>query len=579
MDRPALIEDERSLRSACERLAARPILACDLETTGLDPHRDTVLLIQLGDGRLQVAVDARKVTDLSPLRQVLERPGLTVFHNAQFDLKFLKGLGLEVRRPQDTMLLEILLAGGRRVGARTLKASCDRRVGVSLDKAERATFVGFEGTLTESQIAYAIDDVIATWHLFLAQVPEIERAGMREVARIEGAAVDAFAELEWRGIYLDRAAWEAVLAEAETARDAARKKLERALLPVVGGDLFGNVHVNYESEEALREVFERLGYPDLPNLTRATLSRLDHPVAAALLEYRKHQQVLSRYGEGFLSHIHPVTGRVHARFRQIGASTGRASCEAPNLQNIQSGDAFRRAFCAPPGRKIVTADYAGAELRIIAEMSGDPVFLETFERGGDLHAIVASQIFHTEVSKTVRPELRARAKAINFGLAYGMGAGGLAAETGLPRAEAERLLETYFRTYPRIRAFFEDLAQTGLERGYAVTLAGRRLYLEESDDPQRRAHLERVAKNMPIQGSSADIVKLAMARATRRMREEGLDAFIVNTVHDELVFEVSEGDAARAAEVLEAEMVAAGQAFLHRVPTVVDVHVGDHWAK
>ena len=151
MPAPKTIEDATELARVCERLAQHPILACDLETTGLDPHQDTVLLVQLGDDRMQVAIDVRKVTDLGPLRQVLERPGLTVFHNAQFDLKFLKALGLEVRRPQDTMLLEILLAGGRRVGARTLKASCERRVGLSLDKGQRASFFGFTGTLTEGQ--------------------------------------------------------------------------------------------------------------------------------------------------------------------------------------------------------------------------------------------------------------------------------------------------------------------------------------------------------------------------------------------------------------------------------------------
>ncbi len=574
-----MIQDDAALREAVRRLEGRPVLACDLETTGLDPHRDKTLLIQIGDDRLRVAVDARQISDLSPLKAVLERPGITVFHNAQFDLKFLKKLGLEVSRPQDTMLLEMLIAGGRKIGPRTLKASAERRVGISLDKAERTTFVGFEGTLTESQIEYALDDVLATWHLFVAQAPEIERAGLSRVAQIEGAAVDAFAELEWRGINLDRVAWEAILAGAGAARDAARKDLEKALLPVVGGDLFGNVQVNYESETELRDVFARLGYEELPDLSKKTLSRVDHPVARGLLAWRAQQKILSAYGEGFLAHIHPVTGRIHPRFRQIGASTGRASCQDPNLQNIQHGDAFRAAFAAPAGRRMVTADYATCELRILAEMSGDPVFVKTFADGGDLHAIVASRLFGKPVSKTENPELRARTKAINFGLVYGMGAAGLAGQLEIPVPEAEKLLEQYFKTYPKIRAFLEETAEAGLGRGYAVTLAGRRLYLDGTDDPERRSSLSRVARNMPIQGTSADITKLAMARAARAFRREGLDAFLVNSVHDELVVEAAEGDAEAAAEVLRREMVAAGDAFLASVPTVVDVTVADHWAK
>lgn len=574
-----VIKDAEALAEAVRRLEERPILACDLETTGLDPHRDQTLLIQIGDDRLQVAVDVREVEDLTPLKRVFQRPGLTVFHNAQFDLKFLKLLGLEVARPQDTMLLEILLAGGRKIGARTLKASCERRVGVSLDKAERTTFVGFEGTLTENQITYALDDVLATWHLFVAQAPEIERQGLGRVAQIEGAAVDAFAELELRGMNLDRAAWEAVLAEAQAAKEQARKALEQALKPVVGADLFGNVQVNYESEQELRDVFARLGYPDLPDLGKKTLSRLDHPVARGLLEWREHQKILSTYGEGFLSHLHPVTGRIHARFKQIGASTGRTACEAPNLQNIKSGDRFRAAFRAPPGRRIVTADYSACELRILAEVSGDPVFVRTFAEGGDLHAIVATKMFGKEVSKTEHPELRSRAKAISFGLVYGMGAGGLAAQLDCPVSEAETLLDQYFRTYPKIRTWLERTAEAGMKRGWAETLAGRRLYLEETDDPERKSQLSRIARNMPIQGTSADITKLAMARVVRAFRQEGLDAFLVNSVHDELVVEVAEGDAEAAAEVLRREMVAAGAAFLKKVPMEVDVHVGEHWSK
>jgi DNA polymerase I len=574
-----VVRDEAGLHEAVRRLVERPILACDLETTGLDPHRDTVLLVQLGDDRLQVAVDARALEDLSPLRAVLERQGLTVFHNAQFDLKFLKGLGLEVSRPQDTMLLEILLAGGRKVGPRTLKACCERRVGLTLDKAERTSFMNYEGALTDAQIAYGLADVLATFHLFLAQSAAIEAAGLARVAQIEGAATDAFADLEYRGFHLDRPAWEAVLGEARAARDEARKALQDAAAPVAPPDLFGHVDVNFDSESDVRDVFTRLGYDALPDLTKATLARVDHPFAEALLAYREHQHVLSSYGEGFLSHLHPVTGRLHPRFKQIGASTGRSACEAPNLQSIRRGDRFRRAFKAPAGRCMVTADYATAELRILAELSGDPVFVKTFEEGGDLHAIVAEAMFKKTVSKTENPALRERAKAINFGLCYGMGAAGLARQLDCPVEEAEALLARWFATYPKVRTWLEETSEAALAEGRCQTLAGRRLHLEGADDPERRAQLIRQAKNMPIQGTSADILKLAMARLVRALRRESLDAFLVNCVHDELVVEASADDGDRVAEVMRREMVAAGEAFLRRVPTVVDVQVGDHWAK
>ncbi len=574
-----VVRDEAGLREAVRRLENRPILACDLETTGLDPHRDTVLLVLIGDARLQVAVDARAFDDLRLLKPVLEREGLTVFHNAQFDLKFLKSLNLEVSRPQDTMVLEILLAGGRRVGPRTLKACCERRVGLSLDKAERTSFMNYEGELTDAQITYGLADVLATYHLFLEQTGAIEDAGLGRVARIEGAATDPFAELEYRGIHLDRSSWERLLEEARGAREATLQALRAAVRPVVNPDLFGHVSVNFDSESDLRDLFGRLGYEDLPDLTKATLSRLDHPLATALVEYRVHQKVLSSYGDEFLSHIHPVTGRLHPRFKQLGAATGRCSCEGPNLQSIQGGDRFRGAFSAPNGRMMVTADYSGCELRILAELSKDPAFLRVFQEGGDLHSLVASSMFGKQVSKTENPDLRSRAKAINFGLCYGMGAAGLARQISSSVEEAEDLLDRYFSEYPKVKQWLDMSADVAIGRGYCETMAGRRLYLDDMGDPERRQQIIRQAKNMPIQGTSADITKLAMARVARALRSRGKDAFLVNCVHDELVVETSESDADEVARLVRKEMVSAGEVFLKEVPTVVDVQVARHWAK
>ncbi len=575
----SVIRDESGLKEVVGRLMDRPILACDLETTGLDPHRDTVLLVQLGDDRLQVAIDARALPDLSPLKDVLERDGLTVFHNAQFDLKFLKTLGLEVSRPQDTMILEILLAGGRKVGPRTLKACCERRVGLSLDKAERTSFMNYEGALTDAQIAYGLADVLATYHLFLQQGSKIQASGLSRVAQIEGAATDAFAELEYRGFNLDRDAWLELIEETRIGKKRALEKLRGAVASVVVPDLFGHVDVDFDSEPDVRDLFARLGHEYLPDLTRRSLSRLDHPFASALLEYRDHQQLLSAYGEGFLSHIHPVTGRLHPRFKQLGASTGRCACEAPNLQSIRSEARFRYAFRAPAGRLLVTADYSACELRILAELSSDPRFLKAFDDDSDLHSIVAASMFDKPVSKTVNEDLRERAKAISFGLCYGMGAGGLARQLDVSTEEAERLLTRYFETYPRVRAWLEESATASLAQGYCETLAGRRLYLDGAEDPERRPQLTRQAKNMPIQGTSADITKLAMARLTRALRREGLDAFLVNCVHDELVVECKESEAEAVATLVKKEMVAAGEVFLRKVPTVVDVQVASYWAK
>jgi DNA polymerase-1 len=266
--------------------------------------------------------------------------------------------------------------------------------------------------------------------------------------------------------------------------------------------------------------------------------------------------------------------------KPIGAITGRVASSEPNLQNIPARSSFRGCFRAPPGRVIVTADYSAAELRILAEMSRDPVFLRTFADRGDLHAIVAAQVFGRPVSKTENPELRARAKAINFGLAYGMGAQGLAAQIGASVDEAERLLERYFRAFPAIRGHLERSARDALERGFAETLAGRRFWFQDqlTDGVDEGTRL-RVAKNMPIQGTNADMTKLAMGRIARAVAQDGLDAAIVNMVHDELVLECEASVKDRVVAVVEREMIAAGAELLPNVPIEVETHVGEAWLK
>jgi DNA polymerase I len=230
---------------------------------------------------------------------------------------------------------------------------------------------------------------------------------------------------------------------------------------------------------------------------------------------------------------------------------------------------------------MVTADYSGCELRILAEASGDPGFVQTFRQGGDLHSIVASEIFNVPVSKEVNSSLRERAKAINFGLAYGMGAGGLAQVTGINIDEAERLLNRYFRAYPGVKDYLESAAASALEQGFAQTLGGRRLFLQVSDaaEDSDQAAVARIAKNMPIQGTNADMLKLAMAEIRRRLLQEGVDGFLVNCVHDELLLESAEGDAWEVAELVREEMKRAGERYITKVPVEVDVMVGDAWQK
>ncbi len=581
MSIPAPIESSADLEHAVTRLAGRGLLALDLETDGLDPHVNRPVLLALGDDRDQLLVDCRKV-GLEPLRSLLEGPVLKVTHNGAFDLSMLRSLGLRVENVLDTMLIEQVIENGRVEGRRALSDLAEKYLGRPLDKSERLGFAGAGGgEFTASQLEYARSDILATYHVLLEQMPAVVERGLESTARLECRAVPVFADLRFDGVFLDRKAWSALIDEARERRDEQRARIDEQLSPVVQTDLFGRVDINLESEQELRRALtDLLGRP-VRDLNKQALRHLGHPVGEVLVSYREMAKIVSAYGDSFLQSIHPRTGRIHADFLQIGAPTGRVACRDPNLQNIPRGSRFRRCFRAPEGRRMITADYSGCELRILAQASEDPAFVNTFRRGGDLHSIVAAEIFGRPVSKDHNPELRDRAKAINFGLAYGMGGGGLAAVTGLALEEAERLLGRYFAAYPKVYEYLEDSARAAIERGWAETLGGRRLFLrigERVEGPDLAA-IARVAKNMPIQGTNADMLKLAMTGIRRRFLDENRKARMVNCVHDEILVEADEDDARDLAEIVREEMVKAGERYISQVPVAVDVSVGDYWQK
>lgn len=408
---------------------------------------------------------------------------------------------------------------------------------------------------------------------------EIELQQQRRVARLECLVLRPFAALEHRGLPIDRDRWRALVEEARVEADAARQAVFAALGDALPRDLFGEPDLSLESETDLRATIERATGQRLPDLGKQALAALGHPVGPALLRYREAHKIVSTYGEAFLSWVHPRTGRLHATFVPLGASTGRVASRDPNLQNLPGDERFHACIRAPEGRVLVTADYATCELRILAEMSGDPRFLAAFEAGEDLHAAVAQTLFGVPVSKQENPQLRQAAKAINFGLVYGMGPAALAASLSKSLAEAEQLLAQYFARFPRIRGHLEESVDAALARGYAETLLGRRLHFppDATSAGAKRGEWSRVAKNMPIQGTSADMTKLAMVRLHERLRADFADAGLVNTIHDELVVECSAADGPAVAAAMREEMSAAHQTLLRRVPAEVETHVGPYW--
>src|SRR5581483_7382608 len=346
---------------------------------------------------------------------------------------------------------------------------------------------------------------------------------------------------------------------------------------------------NLGSPKQIREIlFERQKLPvrkktptGEPSTDEDVLAELaqDHPLPKRILEYRAIAKLKSTYTDKLPKSVNPRTGRVHTSYSQTTAVTGRLASNDPNLQNIPirtaEGRRIREAFVAAPGWKIVSADYSQVELRIMAHLSGDPNLREAFARGDDVHRATAAEVFGVPLDKVSADERRT-AKVINFGLIYGMSSFGVAQNLGIERATAQAYIESYFARYPGVKRYMDSTRELARSQGYVETVFGRRLWLPEirSGSPMRRQAAERAAINAPMQGTAADLIKLAMTQVQGWLDRETLETKLIMQVHDELVLEAPEAELAQVKEKVRALMQ--GVASLE-VPLVVDVGAGSNW--
>jgi len=346
---------------------------------------------------------------------------------------------------------------------------------------------------------------------------------------------------------------------------------------------------NVDSPKQLQAIlFEKLALPVLkktpkgqPSTAEAVLQDLavDYELPRLIMDYRVLAKLKSTYTDKLPLQINQRTGRIHTSYHQAVAATGRLSSSDPNLQNIPirhaEGRRIRQAFVAPPGRKILAADYSQIELRIMAHLSGDQGLTRAFEEDQDIHRATAAEVFGCTLDE-VTGEQRRSAKAINFGLIYGMSAFGLGRQLGISRTLAQEYIDRYFERYPGVHAYMEQTRALAREQGYVETVFGRRLYLPEinAKQPPRRQGAERAAINAPMQGTAADIIKRAMITVDAWLTESALDALLIMQVHDELVFEVAESHVTDLEENVRARMMQAAELT---VPLLVEVGVGANW--
>jgi DNA polymerase-1 len=576
------------LRHTCEEYSKLQAIGLDCETTDLDPYKGELRLIQLAAAADNIKlIDLRNFPepktnpDLDCLRDLLfsNRP-TKVLHNAKFDAKWLRfHIGAELGGVFDTLLGSQIIAAGETDRRHNLADVTQEFLGIELDKSQQVSDWSV-AELSPVQLEYGARDAAIVLPLREKMIERFKQDALLKVAQLEFECVMPVAMLELAGINIDPARWREQLAKVKKDQLIIADELQDLLAGgIMQGSLFGRPEINLDSHTQLTDALKRLGVP-LPETTRNwQLEPLanDYPVVKKLIEYRTVAKAISSYGESFLEYINPKTGRIHADFRQIGAPTGRFSCNNPNVQQVPHGEVYRRCFRAPEGRKLVISDYSQIELRILADFTGDEGFVSAFNSGQDLHKSTAAQIFNTSID-AVTSDQRSFAKRINFGVVYGIGAQRVANLTGISLDEARSLLSRYFQTYPRLDAWLRDAAIRATRERQARTASGRLARFRfDPEDRQAVSLAERNGKNTPIQGSSADILK----RALRLLHEElrGTSACLVNIIHDEIVVETDAADAEKMVEVVERAMCQAGEEYVKKVPVKVESVIADEWLK
>lgn len=388
----------------------------------------------------------------------------------------------------------------------------------------------------------------------------INKLGMAQIAAVECAVIPATLAMEQRGLPFDKTRWQHTLTGVAEECERLKHKLDELLPNDNGFLLFGQDPVDLNNANAVKASLEKLLGTKLKGTSQSSLKDFDHEAVKLVLRYREHARMLSTFGETFLAKID--NDRIKGHFTTISSASGRFACHDVNLLALPGDDAFQACLAPRAPYVIRHFDYGAFELRILAALCGDETLIRIFNDNLDIHAMVAQEIFGMPVSKTENAHLRDQAKVLNFGLIYGMGETALAKQLKISKGDANALLKNYFKRFSRVGQYLTSLEQMAKTKGYVETVLGRRAYLADYDD---EGLVARLARNIPIQGTGADIIKLALCRVWRRLHDEKIDAHVVNLVHDEIVLEAHEDHRARAEEMTMIEM---HHAFTALCPTV-----------
>ncbi len=602
------IDNDAKLQEPLDVLSRKSILGFDIESNGLDPLLNKVLLLQVGDEQAQYVFDIYKLgTSIYKVLDILKNENVAkVAHNAKFDYGMIKGnFGVDLPNIRCTMIGEQLLIQGKQKRA-NLAAVLDKHLGVSLPKGEQKSFINMPlgKPFTAAQLQYAGDDVKYLIPLYKKLQTLLNDRGMKELSELEYETIRVTADLELNGIFLDKEKWSKLQEIAEEGAAEARKELDTFFADYVGADLFGNLDINYNAPEQVGPILEKITGASIQSTAEPFLKKIKHPVIDAMLTYREHKKKITTYGDKFFEkHASPVDGRVHSDFQQLFADSGRFASRKPNMTNIPKEEEYRAAFVAQdPEYRIVSADYGGQELRLMAHISQEPKFLHAIKNNMDLHCYSASLVYNIpyidffnldengeiiikddgdpDIKEDMKRKYRTPAKSLTFGLMYGIGPKKLADEVGISIAEAKKLMNKYFATFPSIKRALDNFVKDAKKNHYALSpLDGRRRDLStfDWDNSKEVAHAMNIAKNLPFQGAGASVTKLAMCRLKRVFDKEGWDARIINVIHDEILVEVHKDEAEQVAKLVKDNMIEAFRHFAPSVPMAVSPDIASCW--
>ena len=599
-----IVDEVSGLPELVAAIRDAPLIAITTETTSSEPRAAKLVGLSIAtsptkgwylpfahvpaEGELAAPAPVKNLPGLmepalASLRECLADAALAkAGHDIKFDWLVLRSAGIDLRGARfDSMLASFVVDPGKRThGIDTL---CLEYLGRPLARYGDGPRRGNPAfallpVARAAQLSCGEGATVLALSAYLR--PRLEETTMWSLFEdIEMPLVPVLVDMEWTGIAIDPRVFQQLSRELTT--DLVR--LEAEIAQASGGS------VNLNSPKQLASIlFERLQLPVLkktktgPSTDADVLEQLaamGHDVPRMLLEYRELQKLRSTYVDVLPTRVLPQTGRIHTSFNQTGAATGRLSSSDPNLQNIPirspRGEVIRRGFVPESGWKFVVADYSQIELRLMAHLSGDEAFLEAFRQGDDIHRQTAAIIFGVDLS-AVTAEMRGQAKTINFGTIYGQGPFALGRQLGIPLEEAKRFIAEYFRRFAGVRAYLDRQVEIAKNQGYVETLFHRRRYIPEVKDKNfnTRAFGERLSQNSPLQGSAADLIKIAMIRLHGALRSERMETRLLLQVHDELLLESPAGEVDRAVDLVRHHMETVAELA---VPLVVDVGVGDNW--